>query len=1255
MFRCGVDVSLEGFYVEVSMNESNEGDGTHAFTTRAKVPNGGEVKRRRVCGQPSVHHEMLVATLLLDPKGSDFHMVVNGGRDYNPSPADFNIDEFLSLANKVVDGDEGAIAALKYLQIRWENKFGRSISQRTATALVIGKPSQCLEKSRAGANAQFGRKTNGRDTDLLCVSSESGGQTAIEMMGRRPAGVGNEVPVSFPVNRSADVADVDADLPDDIIAEVIGSGDVTNYITGDITVDYTTDINADITAEFITSSLQKILVDPLKITNLDGDNIPAKGSARPSVHKIGKVNDVAYRGEGDDVASKHNVHSSPTGLFVGNILLHACSNPIIDDKIAYAFNNSSRKTLSYVASTIQNVWPGLHEVTATMNEFFFFQFKTVAYMEEVIEGGPWLYQGQPIVLQKWEPGMVMQKLKHTQVPIWIKLRHLPVELWTEEGLSTVANGIGKSLYQDTIARECTRLDFARVWIDMEYEWLPPRYTSCMTLGHSAKDYATNKIPKPTKAPVSVYIPKTGAARPPPMIETRSPPIRVVEQQREDSAPVINAGPSREERAIWNVRGLNKRDHQLAVKGIVAEFRALHEDVLITVVYGATDVPDRWELWSTLEMLALQCADIPWLIGGDFNAVRDMSEGEWYTWHNRSASPRNLWKRLDRMLINDTWTARFPVVFYSCLTPRTSDHLPLIVYAKAAKMEPIMLQQRAKMAWMKGGDKCSRVFFRKIAQRRTSRRIMQITDALGVTHTQQNEVIHEFVSYYQSLLGGERRQQVLDLRFIRTWARHILTEDEMMQLVAPFTANDVKIAVFDIAEDKAPGPDGYSSGFYKAAWPVVGNEVMKAVLDFFSTGRLLKQVNSTLLALIPKVHSPKSIGDFRSISCCNVLYKIIAKLIVQRLSMVLDKIVSPCQGAFIPGWSIGDNILLAQELFTGYNQVRRPPRCAMKVDIRKAYDTVEWDFLFSVLQLLGFPEGFTRWIEECVTTPSFSVGMNGQPYGFFTGARGLRQGDPLSPYLFVLVMEVLHLGLLQLIEQDMHFTFHWKCEAARIFQLGFADDLLLFCRATIDSIRVLKSGLDRFATWSRLRLNVEKSHLIISRSAQGVKEEMLAILGFQEGHLPMRYLGLPLLSSRLTISDCQPLLIKIAERINGWEGLTLSCAGRVQIIKSVLMALNVYWSSAFILSKEIVKEIEKRLRAFLWKGRSNSGYAKVSWKEVCKPKEEGGQGIQEVGTLNQALMCKKLCEVIRCDRTSIWSGLVISWATQGGLHLDFTGA
>ncbi|KAL2225254.1 UNVERIFIED_CONTAM: hypothetical protein Sindi_3094700 [Sesamum indicum] len=1097
----------------------------------------------------------------------------------------------------------------------------------------------------------------------------------------------------------------------------------------------------------------------------------------------------------------------PTGLYVGNIPLHAYPDTIIDDKIAHAFNHSTRKTLSFIAPTMQN---GEVVVRPSLDAF-----KTVFDMEEIIEGGPWLFQGQPIVLQKWEPGMAMRKLKHTQVPVWIKLRHLPMEFWTTEGLSTVASGVGKPLYPDAITRACTRLDFARVCVmidatqklhkhiivmapdeeggetpckvDIEYEWLPPKCTACMSLGHSNKDCALNKTRKPTKPTVNVYVPKVNVAQPQLPTkgrETMKPVVEDIPKAHAGNRHVDQNHSKQEERGkaivIYNAfdalhliddagehsGGPNTSSpkvddpyHQLALKDLVSEYRlhflgiletrvrlnnvmhiqsfllphwkwfvdyssvgnriwiawdenivdvhildsadqfihcrvtnmADNEAVIITVVYGASEVIDRRNLWTALETLSQQCSDIPWLVGGDFNAVRDLNEvcgisgdirmateefnsgileagliplpmqGEWFTWHNCSTSMRSLWKRLDRILINDRWLARFPSAYYHSLTPRTSDHSPLVlhgdiqqhnggmfrfdnylahspefihnvqniwhheivgipmyavtrklkalkpvfrlqrrnkgdltmnvqlakgfldeaqqlvssdrqnelylllehccrvVYAKAAKLEQIMLQQRAKMQWMKDGDQCSRVFFRKIAQRR--------------------EAPEDGCQWIFVIL--DRGQGTVSLmRKLINYSFH-----------SP--ADDVKQAMFDIADDKGtPGPDGYSSRFFKAAWPVVGEEVTRAVLDFFSTGKLLKQVNSTILALIPKVHTPMSVNDFRPISCCNVLYKIIAKLLVQKISVLLDKIVSPCQTAFIPGRSIGDNIMLAQELFSRYNQMRLPPRCALKVDIRKAYDTVEWDFLLAVLQLFGFPPTFTRWIEECVTTTSFSIGLNGKPHGFFAGARGLRQGDPLSPYLFVLVMEALHLGFLQRIEQDMQFTYHWKCESSKVFQMGFADDLLLLCKADLDSIRVFKEGLD----W-------------------------------------------------LTISDCQPLISKIDARINGWEGISLSYAGRVQIIKSVLSALSLYWASAFILPKKVISEIEKRLRTFLWKGTTSSGYAKVAWKDVCRPMDEGGLGFKDISTLNRALMSKKLCDVIQCDRTSIW----VQWLYQDRLR------
>ncbi|KAL0455369.1 UNVERIFIED_CONTAM: hypothetical protein Slati_0876100 [Sesamum latifolium] len=165
---------------------------------------------------------------------------------------------------------------------------------------------------------------------------------------------------------------------------------------------------------------------------------------------------------------------------------------------------------------------------------------------------------------------------------------------------------------------------------------------------------------------------------------------------------------------------------------------------------------------------------------------------------------------------------------------------------------------------------------------------------------------------------------MDLRYLRPWANHISTDEEARALTAPVTRAEIKQAFFDIEEDKAPGPDVYSTGFYKAAWPIIGDEIMKAVEEFFINGRLLKQVNATLLAFIPKVQSPVTVADFRPISCCNVLYKAITKILVQRFRPLLGRLVNSTQNAFIPGRLISGNILLAQELFAGYNQQRTPP-------------------------------------------------------------------------------------------------------------------------------------------------------------------------------------------------------------------------------------------------------------------------------------------------------------------------------------------
>ncbi|KAL0451185.1 UNVERIFIED_CONTAM: hypothetical protein Slati_1096600 [Sesamum latifolium] len=236
----------------------------------------------------------------------------------------------------------------------------------------------------------------------------------------------------------------------------------------------------------------------------------------------------------------------------------------------------------------------------------------------------------------------------------------------------------------------------------------------------------------------------------------------------------------------------------------------------------------------------------------------------------------------------------------------------LILLKATKLEQIMLQQRAKIQWLKGGDQCSKIFFRKITTRRAAQRIFQITSATGSVISEEPEVAEEFVRFYSDLIGGQQRNNYINPMFLRPWVRYVITQEEGDVMSRPVNQEKVKEAIFDIAEDKAPGPNGFSSGFYKAAWSVIGDEITGAVQEFFRTGKLLKQVNATILSLIPKVANPTTIAEFRHISCCNVLYKTITKVIVQRMKGALDKIISPSQNALVPGWRISTNILLGQD-------------------------------------------------------------------------------------------------------------------------------------------------------------------------------------------------------------------------------------------------------------------------------------------------------------------------------------------------------
>jgi hypothetical protein len=225
-----------------------------------------------------------------------------------------------------------------------------------------------------------------------------------------------------------------------------------------------------------------------------------------------------------------------------------------------------------------------------------------------------------------------------------------------------------------------------------------------------------------------------------------------------------------------------------------------------------------------------------------------------------------------------------------------------------------------------------------------------------------------------------------------------------------------------------------------------------VLEFFSSGKLLKETNATIITLAPKKKNPSSMSDYRPISCCSVVYKCITKILANRLRPGLEDIISLNQGAFIPNRSIAENILLAQEIVSDYHKDSGRPRCTLKVDLMKAYDSISWAFILHCLRCFGAPLRFVKWIKECISSPCFTIALNGSLVGFLLGRKGLRQGDPISHYLFVIAMEMFSLLLTEAATTDLRFSFDPKCHSLGLTHLCFANDLLIVSAAQLGSFK-----------------------------------------------------------------------------------------------------------------------------------------------------------------------------------------------------------
>ena len=329
-------------------------------------------------------------------------------------------------------------------------------------------------------------------------------------------------------------------------------------------------------------------------------------------------------------------------------------------------------------------------------------------------------------------------------------------------------------------------------------------------------------------------------------------------------------------------------------------------------------------------------------------------------------------------------------------------------------------------------------------------------------------------------------------------------------------------------------------------------------------------------------------------------------------------------------------MIAQEImYHMHKSKKKKGTLAIKIDLHKAYDSVDWNFLQTTLVDFGFPARIIDLIMFCVSSSSLSLVWNGSRLESFSPNRGLRQGDPISPYLFVLCMEKLSLMISESVDKGDWKPVRVVRGGMGISHLLFADDILVFTEAKVSQLRLVLDILQKFEKASGLKVNVEKSKAMLSKGVPRSMKERLAgesSIVFAS-HLG-RYLGFPLVQGRMKKADFRLLIDKMHSKLSGWKGKLLNKAGRTTLAKAVLTSMPVYHMQSCWVPNSVCDDIDKIVRNFIWKGGCDHGLHLVNWNSVTRSKREGGLGLRQARKTNIAMLGKLIAEIYN-NSSKLW--------------------
>ncbi|OMO70912.1 reverse transcriptase [Corchorus capsularis] len=522
-----------------------------------------------------------------------------------------------------------------------------------------------------------------------------------------------------------------------------------------------------------------------------------------------------------------------------------------------------------------------------------------------------------------------------------------------------------------------------------------------------------------------------------------------------------------------------------------------------------------------------------------------------------------------------------------------------------KQEEVLWRQRSKALWLKEGDRNTRYFHSVASIRKQRRTITGIRDGQGTWFTEPAAVEKVITAYYEDIFSSTK-PTVESINKVLEPMDQRLNEDMRSILDVDFTPAEIKAAAFQMEGEKAPGPDGMTPRFFQSCWSTVGEDVISMSLAFLNEGKPLPDINDTNIVLIPKINSPEFVKDFRPISLCNVIFKIISKALTNRLKKILPMIIGENQSAFVPERMIFDNVMIAFEMIHFLRNKRhgRKSHMALKLDLSKAYDRVEWDFLEACMRKMGFSDMWISRVMICVRSVTYSINVNGKQCVKFSPQRdadtqGIIQGVSVAR------------------------------STPRVSHLFFADDSILFLRASRGDSDGILGILKDFEVASGQQINIDKSSVLFSANTPPlVRVSIMSHLGVQRILERDKYLGLPIMIGKSKSREFLYIKDRLQQCVQRWNNRLFSIAGKAIMIQSIAQAIPVYLMSVFRFPRSFIHELNMVIANFWWgmKDRRKRIHWK-SWESLCVSKADGGLGFRDFEAFNLSLPSKQCWRLI----------------------------